>query len=303
MTAPPQEPRYSRDELIEAIGVGQEYGEKIWTAFGFGRQQTDAKLFTAADVDAFALFARGASEVDEAAQVATARTIGLSLSRLADWQAAQLLEFEEDPDVTWSIDDMAKALSRIQRLVWRLHLAIALEGSRSSHTEHDDHADWSTVIGFVDLVGYTSLSRRLDHRELNDLITTFEDEISAVITRHDGQVIKTLGDGILFANPDPTLAAQTALDIADLSDQPPIPQLRTGLAEGEVLARLGDVFGEPVNIAARLCGSARPGKILVDENLTAAIEDDERFRIRSIAPLSVRGYRRLRANALSRPKK
>ncbi|MCF8608777.1 adenylate/guanylate cyclase domain-containing protein [Gordonia sp. HY285] len=299
MTAPSSDARYSRDELVEALGIDPEYGEKIWTAFGFARQHSDAKLFSDADVAAFRLFARGAAQVDEAAQIATARTIGQSLARLADWQADQLTEFDQDPDVTWSINDMAKALNRIQQLVWRLHLEIALEGSRSSHT---DHADWNTVIGFVDVVGYTSLSRQIDHHELNDLITAFEDRISAVVTRYDGQVIKTLGDGILFANPDPASSALTALDIADLSDEPPIPRLRIGLAHGEVLARLGDVFGEPVNIAARLCGSARPGKILIDENLADAIEDDDRVRLRSIPPLSVRGYRRLRAHALSRPK-
>ncbi|WOC12030.1 adenylate/guanylate cyclase domain-containing protein [Gordonia sp. MP11Mi] len=299
MNAPNSDARYSRDELVEALDIDPEYGEKIWTAFGFAWQHSDAKLFSEADVAAFRLFVRGAAQVDETAQIATARTIGQSLARLADWQADQLTEFDEDPDVTWSIDDMAKALNRIQQLVWRLHLSIALEGSRSSHT---DHADWDTVIGFVDVVGYTSLSRQIDHHELNDLITAFEDQISAVVTRYDGQVIKTLGDGILFANPDPALSALTALDIADLSEQPPIPRLRIGLAHGEVLARLGDVFGEPVNIAARLCGSARPGKILIDDNLADAIEGDSRIRLRSIPPLNVRGYRRLRAHALSRPK-
>ncbi|MBM7365634.1 adenylate/guanylate cyclase domain-containing protein [Gordonia hydrophobica] len=302
MIVPRHDATYSRNELIAAIGVDQTYGEKIWTAFGFGRQKSDAKLFTDDDVEAFRLFARGAAVVDESAQIATARTIGLSLARLADWQADQLLEFSENPDVTWTLDEMAKALSRIQRLVWRIHLSIALEGSRSSHTGHDDHDDWTTTVGFVDLVGYTSLSRQLDHRELNELITSFEHAVSTVITMHDGQVIKTLGDGILFANSDPIRAARTALAIADLSGVPPLPQLRIGIAEGEVLARLGDVFGEPVNIAARLCGSARPGTILIDDNMAAAIDDDERFRVRSIAPLSVRGYRRLRASTLSRPK-
>lgn len=299
MTAPNSDARYSRDELIEALDIDPEYGEKIWTAFGFAWQHSDVKLFSEADVEAFRLFARGASQVDESSQVATARTIGQSLARLADWQADQLTEFDENPDVTWSIDDMAKALNRIQQLVWRLHLSIALEGSRPSHS---DHADWDTVIGFVDVVGYTSLSRRIDHHELNDLITAFEAQVSTVVTRYDGHVIKTLGDGILFANPDPGSAALTALDIADLSDRPPIPSLRTGLAHGEVLARLGDVFGEPVNIAARLCGSSRPGKILVDDNLADALDGDARFRLRSIPPLNVRGYRRLRASALSHPK-
>ena len=66
------------------------------------------------------------------------------------------------------------------------------------------------------------------------------------------------------------------------------------MAYGDILNRHGDVFGEPVNIASRLCGSARPGTILVNAELSDLLEADERFRVRSIPTLSVRGYRRLK---------
>ena len=73
------------------------------------------------------------------------------------------------------------------------------------------------------------------------------------------------------------------------------------MAYGDILNRHGDVFGEPVNIASRLCGSARPGTILVNAELSDLLEADERFRVRSIPTLSVR-YRRLKASAVARPK-
>ena len=65
-----------------------------------------------------------------------------------------------------------------------------------------------------------------------------------------------------------------------------------------MLSRLGDVFGEPVNIAARLAGSARPGTILVDDAVATGLAEDERFYLRSIPSLNVRGYLRLKARTL-----
>ncbi|MBV9487401.1 MAG: hypothetical protein JO246_15245, partial [Frankiaceae bacterium] len=75
---------------------------------------------------------------------------------------------------------------------------------------------------------------------------------------------------------------------------------RIGLAWGTVLSRLGDVYGEPVNIAARLTSIARPGSILVDRELSSRLEDDERFRLKKAPPRPVRGYSLLHASRLRR---
>jgi adenylate cyclase len=66
-----------------------------------------------------------------------------------------------------------------------------------------------------------------------------------------------------------------------------------GLAWGQVLHRLGDVFGPVVNVASRLTSTARPGRVLVDRALAEALEDDDRFRLRRLRRTSVKGYRRL----------
>jgi adenylate cyclase len=72
------------------------------------------------------------------------------------------------------------------------------------------------------------------------------------------------------------------------------------LAVGDVVTRFGDVYGEAVNIAARLTTHARPGRILVDRNLAAALEHDSRFELRTRRPLAVRGYRHLQQWELAR---
>ena len=94
----------------------------------------------------------------------------------------------------------------------------------------------------------------------------FEDEMTRTVVDHGGRVIKTIGDEILFVADDPRAAAEVALLVtergADEDDR--FPQVRAGIAYGDVVSRLGDVFGPTVNIASRLTSVARPGTVLVD---------------------------------------
>jgi adenylate cyclase len=77
------------------------------------------------------------------------------------------------------------------------------------------------------------------------------------------------------------------------------PDVRVGLAHGPVLARLGDVFGSTVNIAARLTSVARPARVLVDADL-AELLDHEEFRLRRTRRVSVKGYEHLEPWSLKR---
>ncbi|GAA1482010.1 adenylate/guanylate cyclase domain-containing protein [Gordonia sinesedis] len=293
-TGDADEPRYTRDELVEELDISPEYAEKMWNAFGFARLSTDEKIFTDDELEAFRLLAGAEHTMPDTAQIATARAIGQTMSRLTEWQADQLRELDRDPDVPWTIPQMAAALSTVQRLVWRRHLAQAL----ARDTEQIDDVQMDLVVGFADIVGYTSLSRRIGLTQLEQLLEAFEDRTHDVVLRRGGQVVKTLGDAVMYTFSDTAAAADTALAIHELSEHDPIPALRVGMARGEVLSRLGDVFGQPVNVASRLCGSARPGSVLVDEAVAAELADNDRFYLKSIPPLNVRGYRHLKAKTL-----
>ncbi|NDK88882.1 adenylate/guanylate cyclase domain-containing protein [Gordonia desulfuricans] len=289
------EPEYTRDELIAELGISTEYAEKMWNAFGFARQNTDEKVFTAAEVEALRFFAHSDETIPQAAQVPVARAIGQTMSRLADWQAEQLIEFDKNPEIPWTRDQMALALGLIQQMIWRRHLSAALE--RDIAHPHDESQE--LVVGFVDIVGYTSLSRRIGMAELEILLEIFEDQTHEIIAKSGGTVIKTLGDAVMFTFTEASGAAEAALAIHRLSEDDRIPSLRVGLARGHILTRLGDVFGEPVNIAARLCGSARPGTTLVDQAVADELADTPSVHLRPIPTLSVRGYRRLKARVLT----
>ena len=64
------------------------------------------------------------------------------------------------------------------------------------------------------------------------------------------------------------------------------------MAYGEVLQRLGDVFGEVVNVASRLTSLAKPGRILINGEMGELLKGDEDFRVRRAAPTTAVKRRR-----------
>ncbi len=293
---------FSRDEMIEKLRVDPAFAVRLWSAFGFGDDPSDLPQFTADDEAALGVYVGTDRQLDPVAQLAAARVIGQSTARLAEWQAVHIRALAEDPDNELSRDELVDALQRIQELVWRRHLENYLRYEDRHTTEEADAEGTEVVIGFADIVGYTSLTRRLGLHELEDLLETFESAAHQVVTGHDGQVIKTIGDAVMFTASTPADAAEIALRLHGLASDGALPTLRIGLASGIALNRMGDVYGEPVNIAARLAGVAREGATLIDENLADQLADEPEFHVGHTSSLSVRGYRRLRAHPLVRNK-
>jgi len=92
--------------------------------------------------------------------------------------------------------------------------------------------------------------------------------------------------------------ALTTVAAHEVDDE--LPSVRAGIALGPVLVRLGDVFGQPVNLASRLTDEARPGTVLVDDLAAAALATDPELRVRPLHRRSVRGYRALTPHLVRR---
>jgi len=126
------------------------------------------------------------------------------------------------------------------------------------------------AVGFVDLVGFTSLSQTLDPGEIVDLIKRFESQAHELAHGLNTRVVKLVGDEVMFVSEDPADAAAFALGMMhSYSDRHVVP--RGGLAMGDLVNLHGDYFGPVVNLAARLVAAAVPGEVLVDDSL---VEDD-----------------------------
>ena len=95
---------------------------------------------------------------------------------------------------------------------------------------------------------------------------------NSALQRPPVTLVKTLGHGAMLVAPEPgaLLAAADALLTAAEAEGAGFPRLRGGLARGVALARGGDWFGEPVNLASRICDVTPPGAILAAANVKDA---------------------------------
>jgi adenylate cyclase len=266
--------------------------------------------------------------LSEDSQAALVRTWGRSFARLAEWETTLLANVagaDDDPEAR--LDDLAvEVLPRVESLqtyIWRRHLASAssrLVSVQSGSTSVSDQA-----VCFVDIVGYTSRSKSLDAGELVAWLEGFEDTATGIVVDHGGRIIKTIGDEILYVADDPAAAAEIALLLTERGEDAddPFPAVRAAMAYGEVVSRLGDVFGPVVNIASRLTALARPGTVLLDhhayEVLSGELDEAEAdtprpfagppadrdaaespYRFRKMRRSSVKGYSKLQSWVLRR---
>ncbi len=83
---------------------------------------------------------------------------------------------------------------------------------------------------------------------------------------------------------------EIGLSIVDvIGNDARLPDVRVGLATGAVVMRLGDVFGPPVNLAARLTGVARRNRVITDTETAERLPADE-FESRALPPRPLRGF-------------
>jgi adenylate cyclase len=297
--------RYTRIDVEKRSGVPRERNERLWRALGFADVDDDDIVFTDADVEALGLIDDlvGSGILDPTLEAAAARAAGQSLARLAEWEigllnahvAAHMVKGPGEIDeatVLRFAQTVLPVMEKLHSYIWRRHLA-SLAG-RALAASPDELVSTALVVGFADVVGYTSLTRGLTETELSALIERFESMAADVIVMHRGRLVKTLGDEVLFVTADPVDAAAIGLGLLEsVRVDDGLPGLRIGMARGNVLSRFGDVYGPVVNIASRLTSAANPGTVLVDDELATALTGEPGMRLRRRRPISVRGYRSL----------
>jgi adenylate cyclase len=232
--------------------------------------------------------------------------IGQHLSRLAESQVLMLRdvvsanpELADERQLGRLVENLTPELELLQDFVWRRHLAAY--SVRTLVASDGDLDERRQVVGFADMVGFTTLTRRSTEGELVAVVDRFDAIAADVVADNHGRIVKMLGDEVLFVADSPAHGAEIALGLLDRAESDPdVPSLRAGLAFGRVLNRFGDVYGSVVNIASRLASIARPGAVLVDRELAEALADDEAYSVRHRRPVSVRGYARLRSAVLRR---
>jgi len=288
----------TRLDVARQTGIAAEATAARWRTLGFPDVADDDVAYTKADVAALNAAERVTEliSVDRASEEAFLRTVGRTFSRLADWQVRTLLptlvEFGGGAVTDGQLRQVREILklgSQVQDNIWRHHLVGAATRLISQYSEEAETE--LGCAGFVDIVGYTTRSRTVTWTELAALVERFENIASDLITEHGGRVVKTIGDEIFFVVDDPIEAAWLGAELAELHvhDQT-FPNVRVGIAHGDLFYRLGDVLGPVVNMASRLTSIARPGRAIVDANLAALVDGTRGLQLRRLRRKHVKGF-------------
>jgi adenylate cyclase len=140
------------------------------------------------------------------------------------------------------------------------------------------------AILVADVAGYSRLMERDETGTLAALKNHRKTILQPVVSRHHGRIVKLMGDGVLVDFASAVNAVACAVDLqkqlaianGDLPDDKRI-ELRIGINLGDVLVEGSDLYGEGVNIAARLEGLAEPGRIIVSETIVSHVRGKVAF--------------------------
>ena len=124
-------------------------------------------------------------------------------------------------------------------------------------------------IMFADVAGSTQLFEVLGDDKARSTIAETLELLMNVINAHNGTVIKTIGDEVMCTLPEPDDCAnaaremqETLEDANDLREDGPEIKVRIGMHFGPALLEKGDVYGDAVNVAARMAAQAKGGQII-----------------------------------------
>jgi adenylate cyclase len=294
---------FNAQDVAAQTGVTVEEARRLWRALGFPEHGLET-AFTDADAGALTtvvdIVRSGLIDFDMAVNLT--RAVGQTMARLADWEVATLVhrveELEAGDEATGSrlgsamrlIDEIQQPFEELLTYAWRRHLAAAVARVEALRANDEDVNTVQLTVGFADIVGFTALSNRMSEERIGDLVELFESRCADVVAAQRGRVIKSIGDSVLFVNDDPERAYDTAEGIINVIGRDSrMPDIRLGLASGAVVMRLGDVFGPPVNLAARLTAVARRNRIIIDAATAARLPADQ-FETRPLPARPVRGF-------------
>jgi adenylate cyclase len=132
----------------------------------------------------------------------------------------------------------------------------------------------SATFLFADIAGFTALTEAHGDEEAAALVADFCDAVRDELPASGGSHVKSIGDALMLAIPDPAAAVLLALRIThELMLGHGAPAVRVGLHHGPAVERDGDYFGAAVNLAARVSAEANGGEVLLTGH-TASLAPD-----------------------------
>lgn len=278
--------RLTRADAIERSGLSPDDFDAYARAFGFvpidGAPEGEIG-FTEAEIASLAAVSVLASTFSGDEAKGLVRVMASSLARigeaavslfLADIESPHLLSGAKEIELARAVYDAVGLLDGLtDRLdpILRRQMLQAVERTRRTAIDITERFQYRYAVGFVDLVGFTALSRDMGAQELSQFMGRFEAEAHDVATSAGARVVKLIGDEVMFVATDPVAACRAAIALMDAFDADYVGVApRGGMAFGNVVLRSGDYYGSVVNLASRLVDEAVPLELLVTDALADA---------------------------------
>jgi adenylate cyclase len=298
--------RLNLGEVAAAANIDPDLVARAWRAAGFPEPDPDpgVRTFLRRDIEILAIMEAAVEFLTEAVTIQMTRVLGAAAARVAEASVSAFVvnvvpqAVEHDPSGL----ELARANAESMVLVDGMTRAFDTflrhyieRGFRPTEAlEAPAGVDLiRRSVGFADLVDSTAWSQQLDLPVLSQALSLFDATASDIVVGRGGRVVKLIGDGVMFVAHDPETATDIALALVDaFASHDLLPQVRTGVASGDVLARDGDYSGPVVNLAARAVNAARPSTLLVDAATRLALDGSTDFLCRGAGAFQLKGYAR-----------
>lgn len=188
-----------------------------------------------------------------------------------------------EPVLAQAVRERPSFLGRVAYGTAQLLSALASEDHASSRRLTEIARGTHVGIVFVDVVGFTAFTSANGDEAAVDLVKRLETLVATVCRKHEGEVVKHLGDGFFLAFPSASQAVRGALALRDAvrkvrERDAAFPLLRIAVHAGTPSVVQDDLIGHDVNLTARMLEHCDPGDVLVTEEAKRLAER----RLRSV---------------------
>jgi class 3 adenylate cyclase len=153
-----------------------------------------------------------------------------------------------------------------------------------------------SAILFSDIDGYNAMMKQ-DSESTLSLLEKHNEILFPIILKYNGTIIKTVGDAFLAVFDSCISALESAVEIQEILQKKTIHskknnfKLRIGIHLGETIFKNNEVFGNGVNIAARIQGLSEPGGICFSQTVFEQVEEHFKEKIIKVGPVNLKNIR------------
>lgn len=285
----PDSATYTSEEAAEMVGLSVEQIRALGTALGYppdqplteyeitmsklGRTMMDAGLSWEGLLEGARVYSDALRRLSEASLEITHRYLCEPLMR------AGMDRRELATQVGPAVEVIAPTAETLLRHMHKEYMRRAALAHALTHLEPGDPgmppgSTRSTIV-FVDLALFSTLAEMEGDEAAVRVVDRFDQSIRELSSRHDGRVVKQIGDEFMLIFREPAAAVRFAVDLQEtMARTERFVALRTGIHHGPVIYRLGDYWGRAVNVAARIVSMAMASSIIVTEPVAKAAADE-----------------------------